>query len=43
MTDTMLAAVFKSEGRLELEQRPIPKIQEDDDMILKVGAESCAT
>jgi len=37
MTDTMLAAVFKGEGRLELEQRPVPKIQRDDDVILQVG------
>ena len=38
MADTMLAAVFKGEGRLELEQRPVPKIQRDDDVILQVGA-----
>ena len=38
MSDTMLAAVFKGEGRLEVEQRPVPKIQRDDDVILQVGA-----
>jgi len=34
----MLAAVFKGEGRLELEQRPVPQIQRDDDVILQIGA-----
>ncbi|OGR24221.1 MAG: hypothetical protein A2139_11060 [Desulfobacca sp. RBG_16_60_12] len=37
MSNTMLAAVFKGEGRLELEQRPVPNIQRDDDVILQVG------
>jgi threonine dehydrogenase-like Zn-dependent dehydrogenase len=36
--ETMLAAVFKGNGRLELEQRPVPTIQNDDDVILEVGA-----
>ncbi len=35
---TMLAAVFKGEGRLELEERPVPEILQDDDVILQVGA-----
>jgi len=34
----MLAAVFKGEGRLELERRPMPQIQQDDDVIVQVGA-----
>jgi len=38
MGDTMLAAVFKGNGRLELEQRPVPKVREDTDVILQVGA-----
>jgi len=33
----MLAAVFKGEGRLDLEQRPVPQIQRDDDVILQIG------
>ncbi len=37
MADTMLAAVFKGEGRLDLEQRPVPQIQRDDEVILEVG------
>ena len=36
--ETMLAAVFKGQGKLELEQRPIPHIQKDDDVIIEVGA-----
>ena len=36
--NSMLAAVFKGEGRLELEQRPVPHIQRDDDVILRVRA-----
>ena len=37
MTDTMPAAVFKGKGRLEIEQRPVPHIQHDDEVILEVG------
>jgi threonine dehydrogenase-like Zn-dependent dehydrogenase len=37
MSRTMLAAVFKGNGRLDLEQRPVPQIQTDDDVILQVG------
>lgn len=36
--DTMLAAVFKGQGVLELEQRPVPVIREPDQVILKVIA-----
>jgi len=38
MVATMIAGVFKGNGRLELEQRPVPKIERDDDIILEVGA-----
>jgi threonine dehydrogenase-like Zn-dependent dehydrogenase len=37
MSDTMLAAVFEGNGQLSLMQRPIPKIVDNDDIILKVG------
>ena len=38
MTDTMLAAVFNGEGRLDLEQRPVPSIQRPDDIVIRVRA-----
>lgn len=38
MNETMRAAVFKGEGRLELEQRPRPRIERPDDIVLRVRA-----
>jgi threonine dehydrogenase-like Zn-dependent dehydrogenase len=38
MTETMLAAVFKGNGLLELEQRPIPSPIQPDDIVLRVRA-----
>ena len=38
MAETMLAAVFKGEGVLELEQRPVPVIERADDIVLRVKA-----
>ncbi|EYT54624.1 L-threonine 3-dehydrogenase [Leucobacter sp. UCD-THU] len=38
MNDTMRAAVFKGEGRLELERRPRPGIERPDDIVLRVRA-----
>lgn len=37
MKETMLAAVFHGPGKLTLEQRPVPRIEKPDDVILKVG------
>ncbi|NLE74107.1 MAG: alcohol dehydrogenase catalytic domain-containing protein [Actinobacteria bacterium] len=38
MVDTMKAAVFQGEGRLEFEERPIPQIERADHVIVEVGA-----
>lgn len=38
MSDTMLAAVFKGKGRLDIEQRPVPSIQRDNEVIVEVGS-----
>lgn len=38
MSDTMLAAIFQGADGLELQQRPIPTITADDDIVIKVGA-----
>ncbi len=38
MEKDMLAAIFKGEGRLELERRPVPQVSFPDDVILEVGA-----
>lgn len=38
MSETMLAAVFKGNGVLELEQRPVPTPIQPDDIVLRVGA-----
>lgn len=38
MSETMKAAVFMGEGRLDLEDRPIPRIEEDNDVVIQVGA-----
>jgi len=37
MPETMSAAVFKGKGRLEIEERPVPQLQGDDEVILEVG------
>lgn len=37
MNETMLAAIFNGPGRLNLEQRPIPKIEKGNEVILEVG------
>lgn len=34
----MIAAVFKGNGRIELEQRQRPQLQRDDDVIVQIGA-----
>ena len=34
---TMMAQVFKGNGVLEMEERPVPQIEKPDDVILKVG------
>mgnify|MGYP005837942023 CR=1 FL=1 len=36
MAETMLAAVFEGEGRLEVRERPIPKITRPDEVLLEV-------
>jgi threonine dehydrogenase-like Zn-dependent dehydrogenase len=38
MTETMPAVIFKGEGKLALEQRPVPTITDPSDVIIKVGA-----
>ncbi|GFP25222.1 hypothetical protein HKBW3S25_00680 [Candidatus Hakubella thermalkaliphila] len=44
MKKTMLAAVFEGDGRLELQERPIPSIKGDDEVLLAVEAASiCGT
>ena len=44
MKDTMLAAVFEGEGKLALKQVPVPKLESDDQVILRVEAVSiCGT
>lgn len=35
--DTMRAVVFKGPGKVVLEDRPIPKIQDPTDIIVKVN------
>lgn len=37
MSNKMLAAIFNGPGQLNLEQRPIPKIEKDNEVILEVG------
>ena len=40
----MRAAVFKGNGKMEIENRPIPLIEKGDDVILRVEAASiCGT
>ena len=36
MAETMLAAVFEGEGRLEVKERPIPQITRPDEVLLEV-------
>jgi threonine dehydrogenase-like Zn-dependent dehydrogenase len=44
MRRTMQAAVFLGEGKLELQQRPLPAVQKRDDVLLQVKAASvCGT
>jgi threonine dehydrogenase-like Zn-dependent dehydrogenase len=44
MTETMLAAVFKSEGKLVLEERTVPTIRDSHDVLLEVkGVGVCGT
>jgi L-iditol 2-dehydrogenase len=44
MKDTMLGAVFEGEGKLTLKQVPVPKLERDDQVILRVEAVSiCGT
>jgi threonine dehydrogenase-like Zn-dependent dehydrogenase len=38
MTETMQAVVFKGDGKLALEQRPVPRIKAPDDIVLRVRA-----
>ena len=38
MGETMTAAVFEGEGRLVLQERPIPVIKEPTDVLIEVGA-----
>lgn len=40
MSDTMLAAVYKGEGVLQMEQIPIPRVTRPDDVLIKVEAAS---
>jgi len=40
MSGSMQAAVFMGEGRLELQERPIPSVQKWDDVLLRVKAAS---
>jgi threonine dehydrogenase-like Zn-dependent dehydrogenase len=44
MSDTMLAAVFEGDGKLELRDVPVPKIQRPDEVLLEVEAAAiCGT
>lgn len=44
MSTSMLAAVFAREGALELQQRPVPKIERPDDVLIEVeGCGICGT
>ncbi|HSR49326.1 MAG TPA: alcohol dehydrogenase catalytic domain-containing protein [Acidobacteriota bacterium] len=44
MPQTMLAAVFAGEGSLELQQRPVPSLQSDDQVLIEVeGCGVCGT
>lgn len=44
MKDTMLAAVFQGEGKLTLKEVPVPRLERDDQVLLKVEAVSiCGT
>jgi len=44
MTETMMAAVFKGEGKLVLEERPVPQIKDPHDVKLAVkGVGVCGT
>src|SRR2546425_6772001 len=41
---TMLAAVFRGPGEIKLEQMPVPRVEHDDDVLMKVqGASICGT
>lgn len=35
-TDTMKAVVFQGPGKVTVENRPIPKIEDDSDIIVRV-------
>jgi len=39
--DTMKAVVFKGTGKVVIEDRPVPKIQDQTDIIVKVDKVSC--
>ena len=47
MSNTMSVPVFVGDGRLETQQRPIPTIQRDDDVLIEIEAcgicGTCAT
>ncbi len=44
MSETMTAAVFKGKGKLALEQRPVPRIQRPNDVLIAVkGVGICGT
>jgi threonine dehydrogenase-like Zn-dependent dehydrogenase len=44
MQKIMLAAVFEGEGKLSLEERPVPKVKKPDDVLLRVeGCGICGT
>ena len=44
MSETMLAAVFKGEGKLALEDRPVPQIKAPNDVLIAVkGVGVCGT
>jgi (R,R)-butanediol dehydrogenase/meso-butanediol dehydrogenase/diacetyl reductase len=38
MEQTMQAAIFRGEGRLEFEEKPVPQIEHDNDVLIEVGA-----
>lgn len=40
-TGTMKAVVFHGPGKVSVEDRPIPKLQEDGDIIVKVDKVRC--
>ncbi len=44
LNDTMLAAVFGGEGKLEIQPRPVPRVQRPDDVLIEVeGCGICGT